>query len=75
MRDSKIVSPKCSTIPLDDDLLMFKDEVTKELTMRILAFWKSLMDDENGGYYGYLSYDLQLDRKAEKGCILNSRIT
>lgn len=75
MSGSKIVSPKCNTIPLDDDLLMLKDEVTKELTMRILPFWKSLMDDEDGGYYGYLSYDLQLDRKAEKGCILNSRIT
>lgn len=32
-------------------------------------------DDEFGGYYGFLDYDLNLDKKAEKGCILNSRIT
>lgn len=34
-----------------------------------------MRDDEFGGYYGYLDYDLKLDKKAEKGCILNSRIT
>ena len=28
-----------------------------------------------GGYYGWLSYDLALDKTSEKGCILNSRIT
>ena len=41
----------------------------------ILPFWKSLRDNENGGYYGYMDFDLNLDKKAEKGCILNSRIT
>lgn len=40
----------------------------------ILPFWLGLRDEENGGFYGYLDFDLNLDKKAEKGCILNSRI-
>ena len=52
-----------------------KEEITKHLTDDIIPFWKNLRDDEFGGYYGYLDYDLKLDNKAEKGCILNSRIT
>lgn len=41
---------------------------------RIIPFWKKLRDDQHGGYYGYMDFDLQLDKKYEKGCILNSRI-
>lgn len=50
-------------------------EIKKELTEHIIPFWKGLRDEEYGGYYGYLSHDLTLDQKAEKGCILNNRIT
>ena len=46
----------------------------EELTGRLLPFWKALRDEEHGGYYGYVDFDLNLDKKAEKGCILNSRI-
>ncbi len=46
----------------------------KELTERLLPFWKALRDEKNGGYYGYMDFDLNLDKRAEKGCILNSRI-
>lgn len=49
-------------------------EAASGMLDQIISFWKHLRDDRYGGYYGYLSYDLQLDRKAEKGCILNSRI-
>ena len=52
-----------------------KTEIKQELLGNIIPFWRSLRDDEFGGYYGWLSYDLQLDQKAVKGCILNSRIT
>ena len=45
-----------------------------KLLENIIPFWKGLRDDEHGGYYGYLSQDLVLDKQAEKGCILNSRI-
>lgn len=51
------------------------NEVREHLTGAIIPFWKNLRDDEFGGYYGWLGYDLKLDKKAVKGCILNSRIT
>ena len=46
----------------------------QELTGRLLPFWKALRDEESGGYYGYMDFDLNRNKKAEKGCILNSRI-
>lgn len=54
---------------------MMVDEVKNHLLTTIIPFWKNLRDNENGGYYGWLDYDLKLDKKAVKGCILNSRIT
>lgn len=54
---------------------MMVEEIRTHLTDCIIPFWKKLRDDEYGGYYGYMDYDLQVDRKAVKGCILNSRIT
>ena len=50
-------------------------EVREHLLNRIIPFWKNLRDDANGGYYGYVGYDLVTDPKAFKGCILNNRIT
>lgn len=50
------------------------EEVREHLINDIIPFWKGLRDDEFGGYYGYMDYDLNLDKKAVKGCILNSRI-
>ncbi len=58
-----------------EHLLTLREEVKEELLWHIIPFWKNLRDDEWGGYYGWLSYDLSLDKKSEKGCILNSRIT
>lgn len=54
---------------------MMVEEIKAHLVNDIIPFWKRLRDDEFGGYYGYLDYDLKLDKKAVKGCILNSRIT
>lgn len=53
---------------------MFAAEVKEHLTKDIIPFWQRLKDEEYGGFYGYLGYDLVLDQKAVKGCILNSRI-
>ena len=53
---------------------MLVKEIRQHLTETIIPFWSHLKDDEYGGYYGYVDYDLQVDKKAEKGCILNSRI-
>ena len=52
-----------------------ESEIKSELTDHITPFWENLRDDEYGGYYGWLDFNLNLDKKAEKGCILNSRIT
>ena len=53
---------------------MLKDEIREHLVHKLLPFWQSLRDNVNGGFYGYLGEDLRLDRKADKGCVLNSRI-
>ena len=57
------------------EIRKMREEIEKHLTEGIIPFWKGMRDDEFGGYYGFLDYDLNLDKKAEKGCILNSRIT
>lgn len=54
--------------------LMWTEEIRQHLTGTIIPFWKGLRDEENGGYYGYKGFDLTVDPKAVKGCILNSRI-
>ncbi|MDE6892568.1 MAG: AGE family epimerase/isomerase [Lachnospiraceae bacterium] len=53
---------------------MFITEIKEHLTKDIIPFWSGLKDEEYGGFYGYMGYDLALDKKAVKGCILNSRI-
>ncbi len=50
------------------------EEMKTHLVNDIIPFWKGMRDDRYGGYYGWLDYDLTLDKKAVKGCILNSRI-
>ena len=48
-------------------------ETSNELMNHIMPFWNKLKD-ERGGFYGYMDFDLNLDKDAEKGVILNSRI-
>lgn len=52
-----------------------KNEIKNHLQKQLIPFWKSLRDEQYGGYYGYMGMDGQIDKKAVKGCILNSRIT
>ncbi len=54
---------------------MMVEEVKEHLSGCIIPFWKKLRDDEFGGYYGWMDHELNVDKKAVKGCILNSRIT
>ncbi|MBQ0027186.1 MAG: AGE family epimerase/isomerase [Lachnospiraceae bacterium] len=51
-----------------------KDYFRKHLQEKILPFWSRLEDKENGGFYGYMDVNHNLDKKADKGMILNSRI-
>jgi mannobiose 2-epimerase len=57
------------------ELHVIAEEMKEHLLGTILPFWMNLKDEENGGFYGWVGYDLKTDPKAEKGCILNSRIT
>jgi mannobiose 2-epimerase len=50
------------------------NEIKAHLTDCIIPFWKSLRDDEHGGYYGRVDFHLAQNRQADKGAILNSRI-
>ena len=53
---------------------MLLDGANDMLAGKIIPFWQSLRDDENGGYYGLVDFNLKTDTHAEKGSILNSRI-
>ena len=50
------------------------EEIEQHLKKDLLPFWKNLKDVSYGGFYGEMDYDLNLHQKADKGCILNSRI-
>lgn len=51
-----------------------REDIKRHLYEKIIPFWENLKDDEAGGYYGFMDIDLNLDKEAVKGCILNSRI-
>lgn len=53
---------------------MFEVEICRHLLHDLIPFWENLRDSEYGGYCSYVGFDLKEDCKAEKGCILNSRI-
>lgn len=55
-------------------LKLLKTQIKQHLETGIIPFWQGMKDEEHGGFYGYMGYDLKLDKKAVKGCILNSRI-
>lgn len=53
---------------------MLGREVESHLKEVIIPFWKKMRDNTYGGYYGLMDYELNVERRAVKGCILNSRI-
>jgi mannobiose 2-epimerase len=53
---------------------MIKAEIREQLENGIIPFWKGLRDEHNGGYINGVDYELKTDDKADKACILNSRI-
>ncbi len=50
------------------------DEIKEHLRRDLIPFWKNLKDNEFGGFYGEMDFDLNLYKNADKGGILNSRI-
>ena len=47
------------------ETMKMREEIKIHLTEGSIPFWIGMRDDEFGGYYGYLDYDLNLDKKAE----------
>jgi len=59
----------------DNELKQFSQRVSSQLFGNILPFWCGpALDDEQGGWMGYLSNDLKPDRTQPKGLIVNARI-
>lgn len=52
----------------------FRARLDEMLNQDILPFWLSLIDRENGGFYGQVDNDGTVHRDAAKGVILHSRI-
>ena len=36
----------------------FAKEIEEELKQKLIPFWENLRDEDIGGYYGYMGYDL-----------------
>lgn len=50
-------------------------DVEKELKDGILEFWiKNTVDNENGGFYGYISREMAVDGKHDRASVLYARI-
>lgn len=43
-----------------------KQAAEEMLLQTIIPFWKRLRDEENGGFYGYMDFDLKLDKKPKR---------
>lgn len=53
----------------------YKKKVEKELFEDILPFWSEhVTDRENGGFYGWITNDLTIQKEADKGAVLCTRI-
>ncbi len=50
-----------------------KNELENHLLTHILPFWMKLKDEQNGGFYGTVNYDLTVDKQGDKGGIQISR--
>jgi cellobiose epimerase len=59
---------------MNDDLERYRQDMQQELT-NILAYWvEYTVDLQNGGFVGKVDNDNNVDAKAPKGSVLNSRI-
>ena len=51
----------------------FKQEVEEELVEHILPFWINLQDKQNGGFFGEVDYDLNINKEGDKGVVAATR--
>jgi len=57
---------------LSPDVL--KDQARKMVKENILPFWQNMIDREHGGFYGEADFYGNINKTADKGGVLNSRI-
>ena len=43
----------------------FVKEIEEELIQKLIPFWENLRDEEYGGFYGYMGYDLKVQKDYE----------
>jgi len=58
----------------DENRLIRRQEAEKMVKENILPFWRNMADNENGGFFGEADFFGKINKNADKGCILNSRI-
>ncbi len=59
----------------DTNIELLKKDLLTVLKENILSYWvKNAVDEENGGFAGYIGSDNKVNSKATKGIILNTRI-
>lgn len=59
----------------NDKLSVLHQFASRELNDNILPFWRNyVVDHEHGGFYGEITNDLKINKKAPKGLILNARL-
>jgi mannobiose 2-epimerase len=56
-----------------DSLSDLAVSMESDLVSNIIPFWLALKDD-NGGFYGLVDFNGEVDKHADKGALLNSRI-
>lgn len=55
------------------NMIQLQSEISEHWEKKILPFWSNLKDTTNGGFYGWVGNDLQVDRQAPKGGIATAR--
>jgi len=63
-----------SIIERNANRLVLRQEAERMVRENILPFWQNMADNENGGFYGEADFFGKINKNADKGCILNSRI-
>ena len=54
--------------------MLNRQEAEQMVRENILPFWQNMADGENGGFFGEADFYGKINKTADKGCILNSRI-
>jgi mannobiose 2-epimerase len=63
------------TLMDEEKIKQLNNSVENELKNDILKFWiDKTVDDVNGGFYGYISRDMEVDREHDRASVLYSRI-